>query len=65
MRVAGYEIDVSFPVHPSEARADICHAQCAGVEGDFFRHGNLIGQRHVVARSPVFSAPKGDAVKHF
>ena len=31
-----------FWVHPSEARADICHAQCAGVEADFFRHGNLM-----------------------
>ncbi len=30
MRDAGYEIEVSIPVHPSEACADICHAQCAG-----------------------------------
>ncbi len=45
--------------HPSEVCANICHAQCAGVERDSFRHGNLIGQRHFVARSPVLSAPKG------
>jgi hypothetical protein len=24
-------------LHPLEARADTCHARCAGVEGDFFR----------------------------